>query len=269
MFLPAAVTRTFPENWPTALAALSFDGQAVQLSPEDTQMLGSLNGFVQRAMGPVQSIGLSDGMYAAIEDALTALPDGAMPRLGYCSWKGSSLVHRPARTLADVMQIITQNDERIGRALACALIAGQGVVLHLRTWVEIAPASEFRAFVRGGRLIGVSQYHHRTRFPELIAQRAEIETALTAFTPTLLAALQTDDGALDPVVVDLWAPRFGEDPVVGVGRHQPDLRVIELNPFDRVTDPCLFQWTGGMAESRGHAVHGDLGGDFDGTLRLA
>ncbi|MFK7835571.1 MAG: hypothetical protein AB8B60_05070 [Sulfitobacter sp.] len=243
MFLPQTVKDTFPENWPDEVSALSWPGAQIVLSPEDTQMLSSFNGFVSRNCAPSQVTTFSDAFYADIETAVAKYPAGVMPRLGYCSWKGATLVHRPARHLADVMQIITQNDDRIGHALACAVIAGEGVTLHLREWQNIAPDQEFRTFLRAGQIAGVSQYRYKSRYDAVVRHHAAINHAIAAFLPELMDVLH-----LDPVVADLWV-NWTDSPT------QPLVKLIELNPFDPATDPCLFSWQDG--------------GDFDGTFRTA
>jgi hypothetical protein len=242
MFLPVTVRETFPENWPDSLKALSFPTVEIAVTPQDTQMLGSFNGTVTRNFKGRMPQAFSPAFHQDIEAGVAAFSEGVMPRLGLCSWKGSTLVHRPARTIGAVMQIITQNDPRIGLALGSAIVEGKGVVLHLRAWRVIPEFSEFRIFIKNGDLIGASQYRHRRRFHEIARHKGLISNALNDFVPRLLLELH-----LNTVVADVWMYGLGKTDALSV-------QLIELNPFDPATDPCLFDWTNG--------------GNFDDRLRL-
>nr|WP_255569827.1 cell division cycle 123 family protein [Actibacterium sp. 188UL27-1] len=119
--------------------------------------------------------------------------------------------------------------------------SGDPVVLHLRDWRDLAPWSEFRMFIKDRRFSGVSQYHHRDLFPALARNYAPLAQVLADFADQVLAVLHIDD-----VVVDLAVHETSP------GDFKTEL--IELNPFDKRTDPCLFSW--------------DREGDFDQTFRI-
>lgn len=115
---------------------------------------------------------------------------------------------------------------------------GEGCVLHLRAWREIAPEAEFRLFLRDGAMIGASQYYYRERFEALHRNRAALEGALQGIASKINAIM-----ANVPLVADVCIPDL----------QNPAPVLIEVNIFDRRTDPCLYRWD----ES------------FDGRLRLA
>lgn len=236
MFLPSTVRATFPENWPDALKDLSVPAAEIEVDVNDVQMLGTFNGFVRQNTETPQVHGFSKEFYQKIEAGLTDFPTGVMPRLGYCSWKGSTIVHKPAKTLADVMQTVTQNDPRIGRALTCAIVAEESVTLHLRQWQTIPPSSEFRVFVKDGAVLGVSQYHWRESFSELLRNASGYADLLQTLLLQVLPVLH-----LDECVIDICA-------------HPEAAFVIEINPLIKQTDFCLFGRNGGD--------------DFDGSMRL-
>ena len=115
------------------------------------------------------------------------------------------------------------------------------MALIISPWRDIAPTSEFRLFYAGGRMVGASQYHHSRVYPEMVNRKQELAAALSVITPQIGQALHMSD-----VVVDI-------ELILQPG-GAPIGRVIELNPYLSITDPCLFSWANG--------------GNFDGTLRV-
>jgi hypothetical protein len=87
---------------------------------------------------------------------MAQFPDGVMPRIGYCSWKAGSIINAPAKTARDVLQIMSRNDPRIGRAVIAHVVMKEPVVPHLRPWIKIPEWAEFRMFIRDGRVSGAS-----------------------------------------------------------------------------------------------------------------
>ncbi|MEJ6404354.1 hypothetical protein [Yoonia sp. 2307UL14-13] len=232
MFFPDALRATFPENWPDALKELSIPGVEVALTSEDVTVLGHFNAFYMKHHVYSGQSTLSEEAQEAIHAALDKYPDGVMPRLGLCSWKASTLVHEPARNFGDVMRTITQDDRRIGRALSACAVADEGAVLHLRKWVDIPPWSEFRIFVKAGKIQGISQYFYKERFVEITDNIVRINAALYEFAQSHIAKLP-----LDTVIADVFV---GAEPTRDLTGS--DVVLIELNPFGEGTDPCLFSW---------------------------
>ena len=232
MFFPSSLRATFPENWPDDVKALAAPGAEVALTPGDVTVLGHFNRHYMEHFEYSGHDALTDDTQQAIQDALEVYPDGVMPRLGLCSWKGSTLVHEPCRTYGDVMKVITQDDLRVARALSASAVAGEGAVLHLRKWVDIPEWSEFRIYIRAGRVIGMSQYYHRKRYPEIADNINDINRVLFEFTADTLPLLP-----LETVVMDV---HFTAAP--GAGLSAEDIALIELNPLGEGTDPCLFSW---------------------------
>lgn len=244
MSFPIAITETFPENWPPDLAKLAAPTVSIPLSPEDATALGGFSTVFRRQMEIPARNFLSDELQADIENALLKTPEGVMPRIGYCSWKASLIEKRPARTLRDVLQILTTDDPRVGNALSVQVGSGDPVVLHLRAWRDIPDWSEMRMFFKGGRYLGASQYAYRRRFSEVVQYAQQIEDTLQLAATRLLQLLHVDD-----VVADIaLRPKDGKDPGSGVSPL-----LIELNPYGALSDACLFTW--------------DKGGDFDGRFR--
>ncbi len=240
MSFPIQTAATFPEAWPDALAALAPRRESLTLSVDDAMVLGGFTPEFCREMSYFKAAFFSDTLLDALSQHLAGFENGAMPRTGYCSWKGSTLLHQPCRTMHDLLGIITRPDPRVARALMVQLATDDAIHIHLRDWRDIAPWAEFRMFFDAGALLGISQYRHRAFFPELARNERDIRRAIGRFLPDLTDALH-----MDSVVVDI---AMQPDDTHGLRAE-----LIELNPFGPMTDPCLFDW-------KKH--------DFDGGLRL-
>ena len=99
--------------------------------------------------------------------------------------------------------------------------------LVIRTWSNIDPEREFRAFVYNGALTAISQYNEYIFVPDLISQRCEIKQAITQFfekiKPFLPSALSC--------IMDL-----------AVSQDMQNVLLVELNPFSKQTGAALFNW---------------------------
>ena len=232
---------TFPEAWPEQLKELAPRTTEVPLEPPDAWVLGSFTPSFRAAHGPINPPFFSDSLLAQLDAALADFEHGVMPRISYCSWKVSTLRHFPTRTLKQMLALLTQPDPRVAAALEVMVTSGDPVVLHLRDWRDLAPWSEFRMFIKDRQFAGVSQYHHREHFPLLARNYAPLAQVLADFADRVLEVIHMDDVVVDLAVAETAA-----------GGFQAEL--IELNPFDRRTDPCLFSW--------------DKPGDFDQTFRI-
>jgi hypothetical protein len=178
----------------------------------------------------------ADDLTAEIDAAMKAYPSGVMPRIGLCSWKDSSPTDLPSFGQRGVLHTITTDSERVGRALLGHVSSGVPAVLHLRAWQEMPKSSEFRVFIRGGQIVGVSQYHWRQTFSELLLE-AHARVAM-----------------LQELLIKMLPVVHMADCIIDVCVHPGAAFVIEVNPFIKQTDYCLFGQDGRD--------------DFDGSLRL-
>ena len=88
--------------------------------------------------------------------------------------------------------------------------------IHILPWIEIAPQSEWRCYVRNGKLIAISQYFYNIGFNNFAPNKNDI----VAFASQYLSYLPIKD-----IVMDI---------VYGKG-------LLELNPYGK-SDPCLFTY---------------------------
>lgn len=235
MTFPAYIESTFLENWPAELLSLSMRMESLMITSEDVVALGSYYPKFREAFGLDEVFDFSPELNESLMVAIAKFPSGVMPRLGYCSWKGSCLTNEPVTTLRELMAVITRPDDRIVKVLINAAAHNHGLTIHLREWMSMPPKSEFRAFIKHGNVVGISQYCWRetsTTSDEIF----EIRTRLNTFLSDLLTAVH-----LDTVIADIHVGSSASDRTV----------LIEINPFVASADHCLFS-----------------GSDFDGRLRF-
>ncbi|KAF0278146.1 Cell division cycle protein 123 [Hanseniaspora uvarum DSM 2768] len=106
--------------------------------------------------------------------------------------------------------------------------------LVLREWIEnFNPSLEFRIFVKDGEIIGISQRDIRTEYIYLNDIKEELRTAINNFFKDVFKKKYFEDVKVEEqnVVVDLY-----------VHLETDYLKVIDINPFARSTEPLLFAW---------------------------
>lgn len=92
----------------------------------------------------------------------------------------------------------------------------------LRPFVDIPKQSEFRGFVKGNKLVGISQYHYSKTFEWIGENKELINTKLTHFVnENIIPNMPIDDYVLDLVFDEVC-------------------KFIEINPYG-LSDPCLFE----------------------------
>ncbi|MBB5696470.1 hypothetical protein FHS87_004541 [Roseomonas pecuniae] len=126
------------------------------------------------------------------------------------------------------ISVLLTSRERVRFDLSVSILADSPVYMFLRDWTDIAPWREFRCFMIGRELRGISQYHYRggQQYNEIMDHETEIRSAIASFFPKFRDACHLDD-----VVFDL-AYRGARDPIL-----------IEINPspLSGLSDLCLFE----------------------------
>lgn len=234
---------TFIENWPTALLELTVPQTGFPLSQSQVLALGAANtdyqhSFVARTTEEqVRHVPQTLAFLCkVVQREVKRYPGGAFLRLGSRSPKDSWGWYRDrGRIQADdgnPLRHFTDGSERMADDLSHALNSGYTPWLFVRQWVEMEPGSEFRCFLQGGKLVGVSQYHYK-QDGGFSAQRLPVVfSAVRTFGERLAAVSHLPDMVFD---VFAWQEPFGSSGKVHV-------TLVEINPFCRQTDPCLFSW---------------------------
>lgn len=99
-------------------------------------------------------------------------------------------------------------------------------VLALRKWYDIRPEMEFRGFVRGGLLVGISQREVTGFYPALVDAVESLEASLFEFFSQNLS----ERFELEDYTFDCYVTRDGR------------VKLVDFNPWGAFTLPLLFSW---------------------------
>jgi len=251
---------TYIENWPDKLNRLSLAQVDIPLTRIDALAMGL--SIMEWAEGFRQYLGHDDitevkhgplvvgeatkhllqqareRYYREIHKALGKFPKGAFIRLGSRSPKDSWWAHKNGFCIKNVAQaklLLQDSSERLSDDLHMALQNDYEPHLFVREWLDFKPWQEFRCFVKGRRLIGVSQYNYggEVHFPEVKKYADTIKWAIQHFhSKFFLKAIHLKDVVFDVVV---FVKERGDE-------REVQVKLLEINPFGEWTDPCLFDW---------------------------
>lgn len=224
-----AVRPTYLENWPDGLRELSIPQVDIPLTLNEAAALGSnLMEYFETFDGPAAQ-DLSS-IRLRLDEAIARFPGGAFVRLGSRSPKDSWLGHREGlrvTTAEKALRLLCDASERISDDLHLALACEYAPHLFVRQWIEIPCWAEFRCFSRDGELVGISQYdYHLGRREEIVSNGADIEKAIHRFFRESFSPRTH----LSTVVFDVF-----------LEATLSSVTLLEINPFDEYTDPCLFE----------------------------
>ncbi|XP_052800656.1 cell division cycle protein 123 homolog isoform X2 [Mya arenaria] len=108
--------------------------------------------------------------------------------------------------------------------------------LVLRKWRELNPAYEFRCFVKGNTVIGISQRHTDMYYKFIPENRKEIEGDIQAFFYHIIK----DNFPDKSYCFDVYR------------RCQGKLVLLDINPFGEVTDGLLYTWEELLTDKPSH-----------------
>ncbi|KAG0048581.1 hypothetical protein BGZ83_006465 [Gryganskiella cystojenkinii] len=184
-----------------------------------------------------------------IEQTITEFGGEVFPKLNWSSPRDASWIattntlkcHNPA----DIFLLLKSSDF-IAHDLAhayedCSDMAPDGcpgagnqgvqsrprtVQLVLRKWFDLAPSMEFRCFVRGNKLVGISQ-RDMTFYDFLSGIKDELERKIVDFyNDKIHGRFPDSDYTFD----------------VYITRNRERIYLIDFNPFAQKTDALLFDW---------------------------
>lgn len=229
------VSPTYIENWPNALKRLSIPSADVPLTLEETAALGSniVELFELFDGPPAQDI---TSITKRLGEAISRFPRGAFVRLGSRSPKDTFSEESPRSfTAHSALDRLLGASERVAEDLLLALSEGYAPHIWVRQWVDIEPWAEFRCFMEGHRLAGISQYDYNRKFPELTP---ELLNTIFWLIDRFYNERFKQATHVVPVVFDVFVVGRSH----GTETHW-DVKLLEINPFCEMTDPCLFDWS--------------------------
>lgn len=249
----AKVQPTYLEAWPQALHSMSFASVGMKLSLAEAEALGASIAEYGETFPPPHYRDLS-GIVARLAARIDGVfPKGFVVRLGSRSPKDSWEWARSPKvaTAEGALGMLTSCSERISDDLHLAICNQYEPWIWCRAWIEIPKWAEFRCFMQNRRLVGISLYNYRDRgMPELSEHASSIEWAIRdCFFPQFASACHLDD-----VVFDVFVMIKQRVTPTGMTERAVEVKLIEINPFTPMTDPCWFDW--------------NREGDFDGGFRV-
>jgi len=242
---------TFIENWPSDLHSISIPSTIIRLDEREANTLGSY--IIELGEGfentPEEHEAVRDDLIRIIDQAVKYYPHGAFVRLGSRSPKdamywgvGPGEDSFCVRTGKDAWRLLTACSERVYDDLRMQLAMHYDPRIVVREWIDLPEWSEFRCFQRNGQLIGISQYYYRRPYLEILQDTDGIKWAIEQFHKLQFLPAYTSD-----IVFDIFVKRRQ----VGIRCFGPnagpmfnyEVKLLEINPFFNLTDPCLFDWT--------------------------
>lgn len=237
------VRPTYIENWPSGLYRLSIPSSGIALNRDKVLALGSniAEYCITFEVTPSQDITMIE---AELEKLIIRYPDGAFVRLGSRSPKDSWLGYKEGFKVTDAkkaLRIMLDGSERIVDDLHLALRMRYDPWIWVRqwiSWIEENPWSEFRCFMKDRKLVGISQYNYLRGvvYPEIKSHEGIIKWGIEQFFKDFERECHLDDVVFD---VFVKIKERGNE-------KQIEVKLLEINPFFEMTDPCLFYWREGF-----------------------
>jgi hypothetical protein len=237
---------TYLESWPNDLRSLSVAQIDIPLTLEECTILGSQIADFGQSFAP-EPLPAHD-LIAKVQTASEKMPGPFFVRLGSRSPKDALYWFKDEMKVdngEEALQLLTASSERVWEDLRIGLHFGYASHIFLRQWTEMPEWSEFRCFMKGRKLIAVSQYYYRQAHRELIEDYDGIKWAIEQFFTRQFKHLSH----LDDVVFDVFvkqktnAGTFNSG-VCGVPPWRAwEIKLLEINPYWNLCDPCLFNWS--------------------------
>lgn len=241
---------TYMEQWPDDLHSLSIPSTQIKLSLDEARTLGSY--IVELGEGfenvPENHETLRDLLIARLDSSVRQYPNGVFVRLGSRSPKDSfywgmnpdnQLPNGQLKTGQQAFDLLTCCSERVYEDLQVQLSMNYRTSIWLRRGIAIDDYSEFRCFMQDRKLIGISQYFYQGVYPEITENAGSLKWAIEQFFEKQFR----DASHLDSVVFDVFVKhRGGACPSILTESHGYEVKLLEINPFFNLTDPCLFDW---------------------------
>jgi hypothetical protein len=233
------VKPTYIEQWPAELCRLSVAQVDIPLTLDQALRLGRnlVEFYVTFPEGPADISDIADAIFAG----MSKFPNGAVPRLGSRSPKDSFRWMRQGpqcMTAEEALGLLCDCSERISDDLHLAIANNYSPHIFLRQYVTIPKWTEFRCFMRGRKLTGISQYNYFDYHQEIEENKDSIPWVVGQFFEDFFR----DACHLDDVVFDVFLKKQQKRHESGMLDTIWECKLLEINPFGEFTDPCLFDW---------------------------
>ncbi|RMG16352.1 MAG: hypothetical protein D6731_06385 [Planctomycetota bacterium] len=227
----AALRATCVEAWQDALDDVALPAWFVRLDAAARDLLIEACWRRERGERPLPAEALEEvvlGLEEGVLSAQTASPEGAaFVRTGFRAPNDSAIARENDRQVdggPEALAVLLES-RRVFEDLCLAQECAYEPSLVVRPWIEVAPSSELRAFVRERRLVGLSQRLTETPLPALGERAEDLEARVQRRCEELRQRWPLPDLVVDFVV-----------------RDDEGALVLDLHPWLDWCDPALFSW---------------------------
>ncbi|KAA6426686.1 MAG: cell division cycle protein [Trebouxia sp. A1-2] len=187
---------------------------------------------------------------AEVQQAIEVLGGTIIPKLNWSCPKDATWVTATNSikcTNADEVLLLLKSSDRVAHDICNAFDSCEGqpqqdvpYTLVLKKYYDLKPEREFRCFVQGHDLIGVSQRDVTQHFPALADEASDLEEIILEFFEEHVQHKFPD-------------PDYTMDVYVATNRT---VRLMDFNPIGGSTAPLLFDWDElGYGGSKANAAH--------------
>ncbi len=226
----ASLRKTSLEACDPRLSAVMPPSRIVTLKPERRDLLINECWLQSRGAGSLGPDAF-DGLIGELEEAALwaqqhSIARTSFIRLGFRAPTDSALGREDNFRVdsgSEALELLLDS-QRVFEDLCLAQECAYTPALLVRPWIDIPPGCELRAFIRGNRLVALSQRHLEAPWPQLQRHRAEWEQAVQLRCAELAPA---------------WPL---EDLVVDFACLQGTPFILDVHPWLPWSSPALFTW---------------------------
>ena len=207
-----SVRPTYLENWPDDLHRLSIVSMPIKLDAHEAMCLGATIIDWGEAFCTKFNLNYFDAkaVVAKIAMKVCFVLHGFPGQCGFLrlgsrspkdSWEGQRHGFRIKADDENPLRIIQDCSERIYEDLMLALQEEYAPTLWVREWLEIEKWQEWRCFMRGRKLVGISQGNYLDgKIAECVEHCESVKWAIGQFFPRFCDASHLDDVVFDVIV---------------------------------------------------------------------
>ena len=248
--------QTYLENWPNELRSLSIPQVDIPMTREEATALDSqiIDWGEAFAEAPIPA----HSLVAKVEAACARMPGPYFVRLGSRSPKDAFYWPKDelkAENADEVLQLLTAGSERVYEDLKIGLHFNYEPHIFIRQWIDIPEWAEFRCFMKDRKLIAVSQYYYRKVHRQILDEWDGIQWSIEQFFNRQFRHASHLDSVVFDVFVRLKGNATYNSACCGnLPWRNWEVKLLEINPYWNLTDPCLFSWDELAKLEAAHAV---------------
>ncbi|XP_055342159.1 cell division cycle protein 123 homolog [Paramacrobiotus metropolitanus] len=242
-------------SWYGDFTNVTFESRIIELSEDFLNYLNQDGIFIPPELGqPAENANENEGngfssdeddeveryewvpeFRLAMNTALAELGGQVIPKLNWSAPKDASwiLPNRQCKctSVADVLMLLKASTfiafDVVKLSQKTSAIRTKPELV-LRKWFDINPGWEFRCFVKGNSLIGITQRYCTTYYPHIAQDPERLKIQIKEFfARKICGRFPAGDFVFDVVIQN---------------SATSGVVLVDFNPFDRITDAILFTW---------------------------